>query len=130
MKGKYLIEQGKKQFLVIVMLFFTAISFGQETNNETYRFVNANAANNVNDYIVAFSTADMTTFRYKDKSNTIEFENGLKVELYSANHLVSIGKIVDMSKILQVAPTNTWRYTFGLSANKKTIMQKFITKSK
>lgn len=125
MKRHYLVEQGIKQFLVIVMLFFTAISFGQETNNETYRFVNSNTVNNVNDYVVALSTADMTIFRYANKSSTIEFESGLKVELYSANHIVSIGKVVDISKVLTSDPINKGYYIFGLSSDKKTIIQKF-----
>ena len=125
MKRQYLIKQETKQFLVIVKLFFTAISFGQETNNETYHFVNVNAVNNVNDYVVALSTANMTIFRYANKSSIIEFEGGLKVELLSANHLISIGKVVDMSKVLTAEPKNKGHYVFDLSSDKKTIMQKF-----
>lgn len=119
MKIKYITH------LTLLFLLISSISFGQEVQNKTYRIVNPELVDNTNIYINAFSTADMTIFRYADKSNIIEFESGLKVELFSANKLTSKGIAVDFSKILTTEPSNKGDYVFDISANGKYILQKF-----
>lgn len=116
-------------FFTMVLLLFSSIIYGQEKKDETYRYVNPEIVNNLQDYETAFSTADMTKFRFSNKSNVITFRNGLKVELFSANQLVTNGFAVDTSKVLTSDPLNKDYYVFGLSANKKYIMQLF-TKTK
>lgn len=121
----------KKSFTYLILSFMmvTALSYGQEAKGITYQIVNPEIVNNLNDYEDAFSTADMTKLRFSNKSNTIEFESGLKVALYSANHIISIGRVVNMGKVLTSEPKNKGYYIFGLSSDKKTIIQKF-TKTK
>jgi hypothetical protein len=116
-------------FFTMVLLLFSSIIYGQERKDQTYRFVNPEIVNNLQDYETAFSTADMTKFRFSNKLNVIKFNNGLEVELFSANQLVANGFAVDTSKVLTSDPLNKDYYVFGLSANKKYIMQLF-TKTK
>ena len=121
----------KKRFTHLMLLFtmVASLSYGQEEKGITYQIVNPEVAGDVNTYIEAFSTADMTKFRYKNKSTTIEFESGLKIELFSANQLINNGVVVDLNRILTSEPKNSGHYVFGLSADGKTIMQMF-TKTK
>lgn len=116
-------------FIVAVLILNITFLFAQEKENDTYVFLNATATHNVEQYVIAFSTADMTKFRFEDKRNVIEFENGLKVELFSANELIQKGYEVDNRKLLTSAPLYAEFYTFDLSADGKTILQKF-TKTK
>lgn len=117
----------KKRFTFLTLFFMivTAFSYGQEEINNTYRFVNPEMVGDTDNYVNAFSTANMTKFRYANKSNIIEFESGLKVELFSANKLISKGVSVDTSKILTATPLNEDEYVFDISANGKYILQRF-----
>ena len=112
-------------FFTVVFLLFSSIIYGQEKKDETYRFVNPEIVNNLQDYETAFSTADMTKFRFSNKSNVIKFNNGLEVELFSANQLVANGISVDASKLLVKEPTNRNDYLFDISEDKKYILQKY-----
>jgi hypothetical protein len=114
------------------MLLSAPFVFSQyqlEKIDKTYRYVNPEIVNNLQDYDTALSTANMTKFRFANKSTIIEFQSGLKVELFSAKKLVSNGVSVDMSKVLTSEPLNKGLYIFGLSANKKHLLQLF-TKTK
>ena len=119
----------KKLLLLLAISLSLTSLFAQEKENETYVLLNATEIQNVEDYKIALSLADMTRFRFEGKRNVIEFENGLKVELFSANELTSNGITVDKSRILTTEPLHTEFYTFDLSADGKTILQKF-TKTK
>ena len=112
-------------FFTVLFLLFSSIIYGQEKKDKSYRFVNPEIVNNLQDYENAFSTADMTKFRFVSKSNVIEFESGLKVELLSGDKLVANGFTVDKTKMLQNQPANKGYYVFGLSANGNYIIQKF-----
>jgi hypothetical protein len=113
-------------FFTVVFLLFSSIIYGQEKKDKTYRYVNPEIVNNLQDYETAFSTADMTKFRFSDKSNVIKFKNGLEVELFSANKLAANGVSVDTAKLLTKEPTNTDDYIFIISDDKKYILQKYI----
>jgi len=113
-----------KLFLLIT-LFFSSLFYGQEEKDVTYRFLNSNVVSSTSGYENAMSTADMSAFRYKDDSSIIEFEGGLKIELFSANQLISVGKNVDMSKVLVSEPVNKNEYVFKLSSNGTHILRTF-----
>lgn len=114
---------------LLVFILFTTSMVGQEKKNDTYKFLNAKEINGSSKYVEAFKTADMTKFRFQNKRNTIIFENGLKVELFSADELTQKGYQVDSRKLLISEPTHKAFYTFALSPDGKTILQKF-TKTK
>ena len=121
----------KKQitFLVLFITLISSLSYGQEENGKTYQLINPEIIENANSYIMALSTADMTKFRFLDKSTIIEFKSGLKVELFSANRLIDSGVSIDMLRILTSEPVNKGQYVFDLSSDGKYLMQMF-TKTK
>ncbi|WP_146193466.1 hypothetical protein [Flavobacterium sediminis] len=90
----------KKKLLLILLFLFSIMTFSQEVEEVTYRFINPTLVKDISQYRKAFSTADMTKFRYKDKSNFIEFLNGLKVEIFSAEQLIRKGVKVNLDRIL------------------------------
>ena len=77
----------KKQitFLVLFITLISSLSYGQEENGKTYQLINPEIIENANSYIMALSTADMTKFRFLDKSTIIEFKSGLKVDFNENN---------------------------------------------
>lgn len=98
--------------------------YGQEIENVSYRFLNPNTVDSVSDYRTAFSTADMSAFRFKDKNNVIEFQSGLKVELFSYSFLKDKNLKLDFNKIRKENPINE-DYIFEISKNGKYILQKY-----
>lgn len=117
----------KRHITFFTMLFLLCSSFmyGQEVKDKSYRFVNPEIVSNLQDYENAFSTADMTSLRFANKSNTIKFKNGLEVELFSANKSVANGVTIDNTKVLVNEPTNRNDYLFEISEDKKYILQKY-----
>ena len=115
--------------LVLFIALISSLSYGQEKNGKTYKFINPEVVENINNYDLAFSTADMTKFRYTNKSNIIEFSRGFHVKLFSANRLINEGVDVNVSKVLTSDPVNKGHYIFDLSSDGKYIMQMF-TKTK
>lgn len=113
-----------KQILLLILFVFN-FSFSQEVEKITYKFLNPEIVSNINDYEKAFSTADMSSFRYESKSNVIVFQNGLKVELFSANELKDKNLKLELQNFRSVDQKASNDYYFTLSDNKKFILQKF-----
>lgn len=128
MKTKFFLKARLHVYVVIAALFFVTNSLAQEVKGKTYNFINPEVVNNINDYENAFLTANMTKFRFANKSNIIEFESGLKVELFSGNKLAANGYTVDKAKLLVTEPSNKQRYYFTISTNAKYILQRFTAK--
>lgn len=111
--------------ILLLTLFVFNFSFSQEVEKITYKFLNPEIVSNINDYKKAFSTADMSAFRYESKSNIIVFQSGLKVELFSANELKNKNLKLDLQNIRGEDEKASDSYYFTLSENKKFILQKF-----
>ena len=111
--------------LLLLSFFIFNLSFSQEVEKITYKFLNPESVPNISDYKLAFSTADMSAFRYESKNNIIEFQSGLKVELFSINELRNVNSKLNLQnfKTVDVKPSDD--YYFTLSADKKFILQKF-----
>lgn len=110
--------------ILLVALFVFNFSFSQEIEKISYKFLNPEIVTNINDYKKAFSTADMSSFRYETKNNIIEFKSGLKVELFSVNELKNKNLKLDLQNFRGV-DEGSYDYYFTLSDNKKFILQKF-----
>jgi len=117
----------KRKLLFFFVLLSTIYTWSQEVEGITYRFLNPAVTNKIELYKKAFSTADMTRFRFKDKSNIIAFENGLKVEIFSANQLIQNGIQVDASKLANSSLENNG-YTFKITEDGKYILQQYTQK--
>ena len=111
--------------ILLLTLFIFNFSFSQEVEKITYKFLNPEIVSNINDYKKAFSTADMSAFRYESKSNIIVFQSGLKVELFSANELKDKNLKLELQNFRSVDQKASNDYYFTLSDNKKFILQKF-----
>lgn len=113
-----------KKLLFFLILFVNNL-YSQEMENISYRFLNPNVVENIHAYRKAFSTADMSSFRYENKVNVIEFQGGLKVELFSAELLKDKKINLDLSKVLMTEQGNQGEYVFLLSRDNRYILRKF-----
>ena len=75
----------------LLLLFVLAISCFAFTGTRTWVIVNPEAVADVAPYEDALAKSDLDKYRYFDKRNTLHFENGLNVELLSANELDAQG---------------------------------------
>lgn len=112
--------------LLLFFLFVYNLSFSQEVEKFTYRFINPEVVSNINDYNLAFSTADMSAFRFEKKRNVIEFKSGLKVELFSVEELKNKNVKLDLESFNKVGTNSSIEYYFTLSKDKKFILRKFV----
>lgn len=114
-----------KKLLLLLTLLFCLFSFSQEVEKISYKFLNPEAVTNISDYKLAFSTADMSVFRYESKNNIIVFQSGLKVELFSVNDLKNKNIKLNLQNFKADDKKSSDDYYFTLSTNKKFILQKF-----
>ncbi|HET6991855.1 MAG TPA: hypothetical protein VFJ43_11050 [Bacteroidia bacterium] len=77
-----------KRFLVFLLISLPLLSF---TDSRSWLFVNPNAVPDTTPYATALAQSDLDKYRYFDKRNTLHFDNGLDVELLSANELTAAG---------------------------------------
>jgi hypothetical protein len=76
----------KMTFLFIGILFYSNIK-AQEKQGETYTITNKGTVIDVQPYIDALNKSDMKYHRLKNKRNTIVFNTGVTVELFSATEI-------------------------------------------
>jgi len=112
----------KKQATIrnLFVLFFFIASFGlsaQEQNNLTYRIIENGTVQNVQPYIDALNASNLKYHRLKDTRTTILFETGVKVELYSANELLTAGRAINPSDFPITFPATRVEPSFVLGAN-------------
>lgn len=112
--------------LIPILILFVSYAYGQEVKKKSYVFLNPSIVENISQYEKAFSTANMSSFRYKNKSNIIEFVSGLKVELFSGETLVNNGITVDFTKLLAESKTNNKEYIFSISNDGSHILRKYL----
>ena len=70
-----------------VTLLVTPFALKAEELGVTYQFVNAQEIGSVEKYEEALKKADFDVYRLKNKRRVLEFDNGLKIELFSAAEL-------------------------------------------
>lgn len=63
----------------------------KEFNAKTYIIVENGIVTNIQPYINALNTANFNNHRLKSKRNTIEFEEGVKVVIFSAEEVLANG---------------------------------------
>lgn len=110
--------------ILFILIITMNYMYGQEVENVSYHFLNPSIVDNIEDYKKAFSTADMSSFRFKEKTNVIEFQSGLKVELFSSDFL--------RNKELELNLDNFKRaefvdddYVFEISQDGRYILQRY-----
>lgn len=104
-----------KNLVVLLLLLCTA--FTKPLVQRTWEYKNPGVVTDLAAYDKALSESDLDRYRYFDKRNTLTFENGLQVELYSANEVKALGLAVKDSHVRTKEPTFNTGSVFKLAAN-------------
>jgi hypothetical protein len=75
----------------LAIVFLLAIACFSFTGTRTWVIVNPEIVNDIAPYEEALSKSSLDKYRYQDKRYTMHFENGLNIELLSANELNAQG---------------------------------------
>ncbi|HTF03288.1 MAG TPA: hypothetical protein VK826_04650 [Bacteroidia bacterium] len=99
---------------VLLLLIFVSASLAF-TGTRTWVILNPETVEHVTPYEDALAKADLDKYRYFDKRNTLHFENGLNVELLSANELQAQGIAVKTDRVRTEEPAFDTKPVFRLS---------------
>lgn len=103
-----------KRFIAFLLICLPLLSF-QETKSWIY--LNPQLVADLAPYTDALNKADLDRYRYFDKRNVLHFENGLDVELLSANELTAAGIPVKTERVRTVEPAFDTKPVFRLAPN-------------
>jgi hypothetical protein len=107
-----------KRFLT---LFFIALpllySFKPADATRTWVYLNPQVVTDLTPYDVALTASDLDRYRYFDHRNTLHFENGLNVELLSADEVTALGITVKTSHVRTQEPSFNTGSVFKLAEN-------------
>lgn len=127
-----------KSILVFTSLFFLFSTIGKsqtgiqiEKNNETFRLINPEKVENLDNYIEALIKADFSYHRLKNDSFTIRFESGLEVEIFSASNLLSKNMLQhDINFYAEKYPAERYTAVFKLGEGNSIIELRTSTNEK
>lgn len=103
-----------KRFLVFLLLGLPFFAF---TDTRSYVYVNPNVVADIAPYTEALTHSDLDKYRYFDQRNTLHFENGLNVELLSANELSASGIPFNKDHVRTEVPSFDTKPIFKLTEN-------------
>ncbi|MGV6861710.1 MAG: hypothetical protein ACWA41_08045 [Putridiphycobacter sp.] len=72
---------------MVGIFFVLSFANNNQTEPSTFEIINKDTKYSNEFCVKAISEANWCGFRYQNKRNTIQFETGLKVELYSAEEI-------------------------------------------
>jgi hypothetical protein len=101
-------------FLIALPLFY---SFKQANTPPTWVYLNPQVVPDLAPYNTALAASDLDRYRYFDTRNTLHFENGLNVELLSANEVIALGQTVKTSHVRTQPPSFNTGSVFKLAEN-------------
>lgn len=84
--------------LWLLPLFFWFGLFAQ-TGQQSFVIVNSGSVRNIQPFVDALNGNDIDKYRHIDQRTTILFQEGVEVQLLSANELQGLGLPVDLSKV-------------------------------
>lgn len=76
-----------KTLLLLVGICFSVVLNAQEIQGQTYAITSNGSVTDIQPYIAAMNNSDMKYHRLKNTRHTIEFNTGVKVELFSASEI-------------------------------------------
>lgn len=82
-------------FILTVITLNNFSGFSQNANK--FKVISPEKNINITDYESAVSNADLEAYRYRSFTDTLSFDNGVKVILYSAEDLLSKGFVIDLN---------------------------------
>lgn len=86
-----------KTLLLFVGICFSVILNAQEIQGQTYAIINNGSVTDIQPYISAMNNSDMKYHRLKNTRHTIEFNTGVKVELFSASEINTTVRSLNLS---------------------------------
>ena len=89
----------------------------RELKDKTYIITDNGSVTNVQPYIDAMNNSNMMNHRLKNKRNTIIFEKGLKVELFSADEIYANGWNINPANYPDAFDSSRNEPIFALGAN-------------
>ena len=103
-----------KNLAIVLLLAVACMAF---TGTRTWIVVNPDAVADIAPYEEALSKSSLDKYRYTDKRFTMHFENGLNVELLSANELDAQGIPYKRDHVRTQEPEFDTKPVFRLTAD-------------
>lgn len=103
-------------FMVIGwMIFLPTTSQANEKNNETFVLKNIPAGTDITPYILAIENSQFECYRYKTDRRIFQFENGIILELFSAEEIKNNSGFSSNCYLEDKTPVSTSILTLGLN---------------
>lgn len=107
-----------KRFLILfVLLAPVLLSVKSLDVTRTWVYQNPSVVANLAPYDAALAASDLDRYRYFDQHSILNFENGLKVELLSANEVIAMGLPVKTERVRTQAPAFDTGSIFHIAQN-------------
>ena len=107
-----------KRFLTLLVVALPLFySFKQADISRTWVYLNPQVVTDLTPYDAALAASDLDRYRYFTQRNTIHFENGLDVELMSANEVTALGLTVKTNHVRTQPPAFDSGSIFKLAQN-------------
>lgn len=101
-----------KRFLLFLLIGLPLLSL---TDTRSWIYLHQEKVADITPYTEALIKSDLDKYRYFDQRNTLHFENGLDVELLSANELAASGIPFNRSHVRTEAPAFDTKPVFKLT---------------
>lgn len=97
---------------MVTLVLSTLLSFKLKNNDnpKTFKFLNSDTKYSVEFCEKAISEANWCGFRFENKRNLIQFETGLKVELFSQNEIGENNPNCTLTNYRDFS-TDVWKFT-------------------
>lgn len=103
-----------KRFIAFLLICLPLLSF---VETKSWVYLNPAAVTDLKPYDEALAKCDLDRYRYFDKRTVLHFENGLDVELFSANEMTALGMPVKTDRVRTQEPEFDTKPIFRLSPN-------------
>lgn len=107
------------RILLIFLFLFAAgwITAQEKKISPTFRFISTPPQEDIIAYFNALQQADLSNYRLSNKRVSISFNNGITVELFSANELIEMGLKINPDDFQPEYPEGFILPEFSLATN-------------
>ena len=100
---------------------------GQEIQGQTYAITSNGSVTDIQPYIVAMNNSNMKYHRLKNVRHTIEFNTGVKVELFSASEINTSVRTLNLSDYPEAFAASRDVPVFSLGPNNFIMEEHHVT---